>query len=283
MYPKISIITPSHNQGQFLEQTILSIINQNYPNLEYIVVDGGSTDKSVDIIKKYEEHLAYWVSEKDRGQTHAINKGLIYASGEIINWLNSDDLMSPGALHLIAEEFNKNPEADFYFGDFSMIDYHGRVLFARKSPPYNFHALFYGRQLSAKPSVFFNRGLLEKLGDLDESLSFCMDLEFWIRSADKGMKFRQIKEILTMARIHMDAKTVQHPKMLHEEHKAIVRKYSHWKLCEGSMLEDIYYTILNRWWRFIAALNRAIFRRDWTFGRVQRTQKSIRRSCELPL
>jgi glycosyltransferase involved in cell wall biosynthesis len=109
--PKISIVTPSFNQGRFIEKTILSVIEQDYPNLEYIIIDGGSTDESVEIIKKYEKHLAYWVSEPDRGQSHAINKGFERATGEIFGWLNSDDWYHPGALKALAEAFAANPEA----------------------------------------------------------------------------------------------------------------------------------------------------------------------------
>ena len=114
-YPKISIITPSYNQGQFLEQTIVSVLGQNYPNLEYVIIDGGSTDNSVEIIKKYEQHLAYWVSEKDKGQADAINKGLKFCTGEIFNWLNSDDYLENGALYKIAAAF-ENPVIDMVAG-----------------------------------------------------------------------------------------------------------------------------------------------------------------------
>ena len=107
MHSSISIITPSYNQGQYLEQTINSVLGQNYPHLEYIIIDGGSTDGSVAIIKKYAEHLKYWVSEKDRGQASAINKGLQYCTGEIFNWLNSDDYLQPGALQKIANAFSE--------------------------------------------------------------------------------------------------------------------------------------------------------------------------------
>src|SRR5580658_2018681 len=114
---KISIITPSYNQGQFLEETMLSVFNQGYPNLEYIVIDGGSTDNSVEIIKKYENRLTYWESQKDRGQTHAINKGFEKSTGEIIAWLNSDDVYCENALFIIADFFEKNIEANIVVGN----------------------------------------------------------------------------------------------------------------------------------------------------------------------
>lgn len=114
--PKISIVTPSFNQGKYLEKTILSVLEQDYPNLEYIIIDGGSTDNSVEIIKKYEKHLAYWVSEPDRGQSHAINKGFGHATGEILGWLNSDDYYAPGAPQAIAEAFLANPDVGAIVG-----------------------------------------------------------------------------------------------------------------------------------------------------------------------
>ncbi len=274
---KISITTPSYNQGQFLEETILSVLNQNYPNLEYIIIDGGSTDNSVNIIKKYEDQLAYWVSEKDQGQTHAINKGFKIATGDIVNWLNSDDLLVPGALQAVAEGFIEYPQADFYFGDFTVINNKGRELFSRKSPPYRFATLFWGRQLSSQPAVFFKRSVFDEIGYLDESLNFCMDTEFWIRAAIAKNIFHQIKKPLAMTRVHGDAKTTQLQKVLHEEHKSIVKRYHQWKFADGSISEDMYYTILNRLWRFVASLNRFIYRGDWTFGMANRALKSVRK------
>ena len=264
-YPRISIVTPSYNQGQFLEETILSVLKQDYPNLEYIIIDGDSTDNSVDIIKKYKDQVTYWVSEEDRGQTHAINKGLRKSTGEILNWLNSDDLLKIGALNTIAEYFRKYPEAEFCFGDFSVIDKKGREIFSRKSAPYSFHSLLYGRQLSIQPSVFFRRCILEKIGYLDETLSFCMDQEFWIRAAVEGSKFYQTKKTLAKARFHGDTKTSRLQKVLKEEHKAIVRKYTKWGFKEGTTKEDLYYTFLNRIWRTINAIKRLIYRGDHTF------------------
>lgn len=264
--PKIFIITPSYNQGQFLEETILSVLNQNYPNFEYIIIDGGSTDNSVDIIKKYEGRLTYWVSEKDHGQTHAINKGFKKATGEIVNWINSDDLLSPGALQAVAEASDKYPDADFYFGDFTVIDHKGRKIFSRKSPPYHFATLFWGRQLSSQPAVFFKRSVFDEIGYLDESLNFCMDTEFWIRAACNGSKFKQIKYSLGIARIHGDAKTARLQQVLHDEHKMVIRRYNSLGFFKkNDTVEDLYYTFMNRLFRMLAATNRMIFRGDFSF------------------
>ncbi len=277
-FPKISIITPSYNQCQFLEETILSVLNQDYPNLEYIIIDGGSTDNSVKIIKKYENRLASWVSEPDKGQTHAINKGLNQSTGEILNWINSDDLLSVGSLNIIGKAFSSDSEADFCFGDFSMIDDKGRIIISRKNPLYRFRTLFYGRQLSCQPAVFFRRSVLERIGYLDETLAFCMDLEFWIRAASKGMTFRQTKMLIAVARMHRGSKTARLQEVLHEEHKAIVRRYRPCRFRQGSFLEDSYYTLLNKFWRFIAALNRCFQRGDWTFLKAGNALRPVKRA-----
>lgn len=276
MTQKISIITPSYNQGQFLEETIISVLNQDYPNLEYIIIDGGSTDNSVEIIKKYENRLTYWVSEKDRGQTHAINKGFKRATGDIVNWLNSDDLLEQGALKILEKEIEKVPEADFYFGDFSVIDSEGEKLFYRKSPPYQFATLFWGRQLSSQPAVFFRRNLLENIGYLDESLNFCMDTEFWIRAACKAARFHQIKSTLGITRMHGDAKTTRLQQVLHDEHKAVVRQYNSLNLFkEHNNAENVYYTFMNRFWRMAAAVNRFIFRQDVSFRMASKALQAL--------
>lgn len=178
-YPKISIVTPSFNQGQFIEETILSVLNQNYPNLEYIIIDGGSTDNSVDIIKKYEKYLTYWVSEKDSGQSEAINKGINKVTGEIFNWLNSDDYLEPGALHLIAEIF-KSHSADVvcgkanHFGEGVNYVSEASTYFDQKNnialvPRIN------------QPATFFKTNVIRELGPLDNQLHYCMDLEWWMK------------------------------------------------------------------------------------------------------
>ena len=276
MLPKISIITPSLNQGKFLEETILSVLNQNYPNLEYVIIDGGSTDNSVAIIKRYQKHLTYWISEQDNGQADAINKGFEKTTGDIINWINSDDLLAAGSLNSLTKEIRKNPNADFYFGDYLIIDKNGRELFSRKTPPYNFNTLFYGRQLSSQPAVFFKRNILESIGYLDESLDFCMDTEFWIRAAQMGAKFHQIKSLLGISRMHGESKTTRMQKILHEEHKMVVRRYKSLSFFKGhNIAENVYYILMNRFWRLAAAGNRILFRQDFSFMMVSKALREL--------
>jgi glycosyltransferase involved in cell wall biosynthesis len=183
MLPKISIITPSYNQAETLERTILSVLDQGYPNLEYFIIDGGSTDNSLEIIKKYESKLTYWISEKDRGQSHAINKGLIKATGDIIAWINSDDWYNTGAFLKIASIFQssniglligacqiiypKEPNKNFIVTKIN-VSFETLLRFWQSSfcPP--------------QPSMFFTKAALDKAGLLKEDLNYAMDLDLWL-------------------------------------------------------------------------------------------------------
>lgn len=207
-YPTISIITPSYNQGQFLEETILSVLNQDYPNLEYLIIDGGSTDNSVDIIKKYEKHLTYWVSEKDRGQTYAINKGFKRATGDIVNWLNSDDVLLPCAISNIVHYFTSNPMVDFAYGDYVLVDSFGRVIVPRKEIDFDFNILLYSGCFIQQPTCFFRRRVIDKIGLLDEAQDFYMDYEFYLRAAQNGFIFHNMRKPLVRFRCHPVSKTV---------------------------------------------------------------------------
>ena len=272
--PKITIVTPSFNQGEFLEDTILSVLEQNYPNLEYMIIDGGSNDNSIEIIKKYAKHLSYWVSEKDNGQTHAINKGFKRATGELINWLNSDDLLDIAALNTLSESYSS--DIDIYFGDYSAISANSDVLYSRKSAPYNKRSLCWGRQLSSQPAVFFKRNLLESAGYMDESFFFCMDIEFWTRCARNGAKFKQIQSPIGITRVHGDAKTTKYQDVLYKEHKLLMRKYEMLELFkQDSYVEDVYYKFMNRFWRYYSALSRAVVRQDFSFNQATKALDTI--------
>jgi len=207
-YPRITIVTPSFNQGQFLEETILSILNQNYPNLEYFVVDGGSTDNSVDIIRKYADRITWWVSEKDRGQTDAINKGLKRSSGEIFNWINSDDLLAPGALLHVADKFRES-NALCLSGPIIMFEGERRWEFpAAYSTGESFQAVF-GRDMYNQPGTFFHREAIAQMGLPDERLNYVMDKEWFVRYlVNFGTeRFAVTHQPLALYRIHGTTKT----------------------------------------------------------------------------
>lgn len=181
-YPRISIVTPSYNQAEFIEKTIRSVLLQEYPNLEYIIIDGGSTDGSLEIIKKYAAWLTYWVSEPDEGQAHAINKGWRMATGEIIAWLNSDDIHYPLALHKVAEQFLLSPHATTIIGTCQLTDQDHNPI-NNKIPPIqlDFQQILKGKDIPGQPSVFISREVLESIGYLREDLSYALDWEYWLR------------------------------------------------------------------------------------------------------
>ena len=205
---KFSIVTPSYNQGAYLEKTILSVIEQDWPNLEYIIIDGGSTDNSVEIIKKYEKHLTYWVSEKDRGQSHAINKGFAHATGDLFGWLNSDDFYAMGALKAVAEVYRANPTAGAIVGAGNMVNEAGVVL--RSNPPFEvtIDALYHwADRYFWQPSCFFTKEAWNISGPLVEKFHFAMDLDLWFKIARK-FKFALTDTMLSSSLMHENAKTI---------------------------------------------------------------------------
>ena len=207
-WPKISIITPSFNQGQFLEETIRSVLLQGYPNLEYIIIDGASSDNSVAIIKKYEPWITSWVSEKDRGQSYAINKGFAMATGEIYAWLNSDDVYLPDTFLTVAHEFSL-PDKDFdvLVGNGQKVDLDGRIIFAPQ--PFNLgfeYFLDWGENQFSQPSCFFTKEAWQSCGPIREDLYSALDLDLWLRMSKK-FSFKKIDHLLAYAKAHDLAKT----------------------------------------------------------------------------
>ncbi|RLF26835.1 MAG: glycosyltransferase, partial [Thermoplasmata archaeon] len=179
MWPRITIVTPSYNQGRFLEETILSVINQDYPNLEYFIIDGGSNDNSVDIIKKYEDKIDWWVSEPDEGQSDAINKGFSKATGDFLTWVNSDDILLPGALDTVCKVVKENPSVQWIAGNTVWIDADGKIIRCSRLPNYSRLLSKMGLLVVGGPSTFFARSLYKTVKGLRLDLFFAMDIDLW--------------------------------------------------------------------------------------------------------
>lgn len=220
-FPRISIITPSFNQVVFLERTILSVLEQDYPNLEYIIIDGGSTDGSVEVIRKYERSLAYWVSEPDLGQAHAINKGLMQATGEWVAWQNSDDIYYPGAFNEVALAANRYLKTDLIIGDVNLIDAQdGRLREMRYVRP-TYDSVRAEGMVLTNQAAFWRRTLHSRIGWLNESLHYGFDYEWFLRLLRETEHVKHVTGILGGLRMHAGTKTSMHPKRFEDEYRWI--------------------------------------------------------------
>jgi len=206
--PLVSVITPSYNQAKFLRQTIESVISQAYDPLEYIIIDGNSTDGSLGIIKEYEAHLAYWESVPDKGQTDAINKGFARAKGKYLAWLNSDDIYQPGAVAEAVEFLENHPDVGLVYGDCSFIDANGRKIGDFPAAQTDYGRLRRGYVHIPQQSAFFRADLWQKVGPLDPSFYFAMDYDLWVRLAKESRLVYLPGRDWASFRLHGDAKTV---------------------------------------------------------------------------
>ena len=206
MLPKLSIVTPSFNQGRFLEETILSVLNQNYPNLEYLVIDGGSTDETVEVIRRYEDRINFWVSEKDRGQVHAINKGLEKTTGDIFGFINSDDFYLPGTFATVANHFENHPESEWICGDTFMFgEGQEEELIRTVVPKSAAHCLSWSYK-APQPGHFWKRELVQ--GGFDEAWPYDFDHDMYVRLLLAGHRCEHILQTFAGYRLHPASKTV---------------------------------------------------------------------------
>ena len=202
-WPRLSIVTPSYNQGKFLEATIRSVLLQGYPNLEYIIIDGGSTDDSLEIIQKYDKYLFYWHSQKDEGQADAINQGLKQTSGEIIGWINSDDMYVKGTFYKIVKALYHHPDSIVVHGNRILINNMGDVTGWMSLPPFDPETLIYN---ICSETVFWRRSVMQEVGFMNVNLQFALDLEFFCRLYKHG-KFLKLNEYLGYFRCHSENKS----------------------------------------------------------------------------
>lgn len=240
-WPKISIVTPSYNQGQFIEETIRSVLLQGYPNLEYIIIDGGSNDNSVEIIQSYEKHLAYWVSKSDRGQSHAINKGISMCRGDIVAWLNSDDVYHKSAFEKVAKFMWQNGRImkDIIYGNCDIIDKHGRFKerwYAKPVVRENLIRFWTQNFLIPQPTVFMKASIFRN-NLLNELLHYAMDWELYLRLCDY-YEFSFFPEIVAQFRFCEGTKSRQGDKYFFDEQLEVSKNY--WKL---GLMNHIRYTL----------------------------------------
>lgn len=212
---KISVVTPSFNQGAYLEATLHSLLSQGYPDLELIVIDGGSTDQSVEIIHRYAPFLSHWESEKDRGQSHALNKGFAHVHGEIWTWLNSDDLLEPGVLRRVADVFAEDPRSGVVYGDCVYVGQDGETVMEKfPGEPYS-RLRHLAHRFIAQPSCFFRTSMVPPA--VREDLHYCMDYDLWLKLAERGVKFSYVPEVFSRYRLHDASKSVSALVALHAE------------------------------------------------------------------
>ena len=231
-HPKITIVTPSLNQGHFIDETIRSVLGQGYPNLEYIIMDGGSTDNTVDILRTYSDRLT-WTSEKDKGQSHAINKGLQIASGDIVAYLNADDLLLPGALKKVAQEFQRDSNLMWVTGRCRIINEAGqetrKLITMYKNLLLRLHhpSLLLITDYISQPATFWKAEVYRNLGPFEESLHYAMDYEYWLRLIEKH-PLGIIPEDLAAFRVHPQSKNTNagHRAVYVDEEKTVIQRYT---------------------------------------------------------
>jgi cellulose synthase/poly-beta-1,6-N-acetylglucosamine synthase-like glycosyltransferase len=243
-WPKISIVTPSYNQGEFIEKTIRSILLQDYPNLEYFIVDGGSSDNSVETIYKYSKWISQWGSEPDKGQSDALNKGFTFASGDFLGWINSDDFLLPGALFKLADSIKSNPDISIWVGEADKRTAKGELIYTCKVPELSLESFLHWRNPQRprnkgyflQPACFFSKKAWEECGPLRQDLDYCMDVALWLEMVQK-FKFGRIEEKMAVAIGHPTAKTTQDIEKTTIEISLLISSYGGFDIVKPQMMQ----------------------------------------------
>lgn len=264
MLPTMCVVTPSYNQGKFIERTLQSVLSQQL-QLDYLVMDGGSTDETLAILQRIKDPRFRWVSEPDRGQAHAVNKGIAATEGELIAWINSDDIYYPGTLVKVQEYFANHEDVDVIYGNAFHIDVNDEKIEPYYTEPWDIERLKSVCYLS-QPAVFFRRRMVQRFGPLDEELKYCMDYEYWLRLALAGAVFAYLPEPLAGSRLYEQNKTLSQRLLVHTEINQMLKRkftkvpsrwvvnYAHVKL-EGSHVHGgLWWVLLISWQSILASL-----------------------------
>lgn len=246
--PLVSIIVPTLNQGQFIGETLNSILQQDYTNIECIVMDGGSTDETLDVLTNYNDPRLSWISEPDQGQSDAINKGMRRAQGEILSYLNSDDLLRPGTVKTVVDCFTGETGSAFIFGDCDLIDASGASIGSLTGKVFDIHEAFAGRFRLIQPGAFWRRAVYEAVKDFDVSMHYVMDTDYFLRTAIAGFQLIYVPKTLSAFRLHGESKTVSaQPKFLGEWRRMMDQLYARPDLPESLAILRAETDLLAEW------------------------------------
>lgn len=284
--PKISVITPSYNQGGFIEDAVLSVLKQGYPNFEHIIIDGGSTDDTLEILRKY-PHLI-WISEPDKGQSDALNKGFKMATGDIMGWLNADDYYLPGAFSTVVSVFAKDPDVNVVYGNWYFVDTNCKIIKKSQSFPFDLKMLIYYGPYIGSTALFFRRSIIDEGNFININFRYTMEREWMVRLGNLGKRFYFVNKTLACFRLHGDNQSARYEKLRGidrfltraqqlAESYAIRRLYGHhWgdDMFGGSLAEEVSYRILWCFYRFKAVSKKLFFLIRTDFPELKRRIKT---------
>lgn len=236
--PLVTVITPSFNQGEFISATIDSVLGQDYNRIEYLVIDGGSNDTTLEVLKSYTDPRLSWVSEHDHGQSDAINKGLRRASGDYITYLNSDDLLLPGAVRFIVDYFAEHSSVDLIYGDCQFLDASDEPVRIVKGFAFDIRQMILGTQILSQPGTFWRREVTAEIGYMDESLHFTMDVDYWLRAACAGFNLHYVSGVRSAFRLHGKSKTVSQQTKFWDDWHYVVKKVYASNTISPELLEE---------------------------------------------